>query len=111
MRHPGSNLLENIHYDSPPLRELVNVRLTKRRPLLRGADTGVHGGFTDEGVPRVRYHHMHLSREVGAWPACYSTDYPFGSMKHARAFLDNLPLSQEERASLSHRNAEQMLGL
>jgi predicted TIM-barrel fold metal-dependent hydrolase len=32
-------------------------------------------------------------------------------MKGARVFLDNLPLTQEDRASISHRNAEQLLGL
>jgi uncharacterized protein len=32
-------------------------------------------------------------------------------MKNARAFLDNLPLTADDRASISHRNAEQILGL
>ncbi len=32
-------------------------------------------------------------------------------MNHARAFLDNLPLTQQEPASISHRNAEQIQGL
>jgi predicted TIM-barrel fold metal-dependent hydrolase len=41
----------------------------------------------------------------------FSADYPFGSMRAARAFLDGLPLSDEDRASISHRNAEKLLGL
>jgi uncharacterized protein len=41
----------------------------------------------------------------------FSTDYPFGSMRAARAFLDNLPLSHNDRASISHLNAENLLSL
>ena len=41
----------------------------------------------------------------------FSADYPFGSMKTARAFLDKLPLTDDERARISHRNAEKLLGL
>ncbi len=52
-----------------------------------------------------------LVAQVGIGRVAFSTDYPFGSMTHARTFLDNLPLTQEERASVSHRNAEQILGL
>jgi predicted TIM-barrel fold metal-dependent hydrolase len=40
-----------------------------------------------------------------------SADYPFGSMRAARAFLDNLPLPHDDRASISHHNAERLLGL
>jgi uncharacterized protein len=52
-----------------------------------------------------------LVAQVGVGRVAFSTDYPFGSMKAARAFLDNLPLSQDDRDSISHRNAENLLGL
>jgi predicted TIM-barrel fold metal-dependent hydrolase len=32
-------------------------------------------------------------------------------MRASRAFLDSLPLTYDERASISRRNAEQLLGL
>jgi predicted TIM-barrel fold metal-dependent hydrolase len=32
-------------------------------------------------------------------------------MVAARAFLDSLPLTDDERAGISHRNAEKLLGL
>jgi len=41
----------------------------------------------------------------------FSADYPFGSMRAARSFLDNLPLPHDDRASSSHRNAERLPGL
>jgi hypothetical protein len=52
-----------------------------------------------------------LVAQVGVGRVAFSTDYPFGSMKAARAFLDNLPLTRDDRDSISHRNAENLLGL
>jgi predicted TIM-barrel fold metal-dependent hydrolase len=61
--------------------------------------------FNDEAT------YANLVAQVGVARVAFSTDYPFGSMMNARAFLDNLPLSRQDRASISHRNAEQILGL
>lgn len=52
-----------------------------------------------------------LVAQVGVDRVCFSADYPFGSMTAARAFFDSLPLSQDDRASISHRNAENLLGI
>lgn len=54
--------------------------------------------------------YANLVAQVGVGRVCFSADYPFGSMRAARAFLDNLPLSHDDRASISHRNAENLLG-
>jgi uncharacterized protein len=55
--------------------------------------------------------YANLVAQVGVSRVAFSTDHPFGSMKAARAFLDNLPLTRDDRANISHRNAEQLLGL
>jgi uncharacterized protein len=55
--------------------------------------------------------YANLVAQVGVGRVCFSADYPFGCMKAARAFLDELPLSDDDRASISHRNAERLLGL
>ena len=55
--------------------------------------------------------YANLVAQVGADRVAFSTDHPFGSMLAARVFLDNLPLSQQDRARISHRNAEELLGL
>src|ERR1700728_2775039 len=55
--------------------------------------------------------YSNLVAQVGVGRVCFSADYPFGSMTAARTFFDNLPLSQDDRASISHRNAENLLGL
>jgi hypothetical protein len=61
--------------------------------------------FNDEAT------YANLVAQVGIGRVTFSTDYPFASMKAARAFLDNLPLSDGDRASISHRNAEALLRL
>jgi uncharacterized protein len=55
--------------------------------------------------------YANLVAQVGVGRLAFSADYPFGSMRAARAFLDKLPLSDEDRAGISHRNAEKLLGL
>lgn len=41
----------------------------------------------------------------------YSVDYPFGSLEGGRTFLETLPLDSDTLAKLTHRNADQLLGL
>lgn len=55
--------------------------------------------------------YANLVAQVGAERVAFSADYPFGSMTAARAFFDDLPLSHDDRARISHRNAERLLGL
>jgi uncharacterized protein len=61
--------------------------------------------FNDEAT------YANLVAQVGLERVCFSADYPFGSMRAARDFLDGLPLGDDERALISHRNAERLLGL
>jgi hypothetical protein len=41
----------------------------------------------------------------------FSADHPYQSMKAARAFLDQLPVSAEDRARIAHGNAEKLFKL
>lgn len=61
--------------------------------------------FNDEAT------YANLVAQVGLGRVCFSADYPFGSMRAARAFLDGLPLRDDDRALVSHVNAERLLHL
>jgi predicted TIM-barrel fold metal-dependent hydrolase len=61
--------------------------------------------FNDEAT------YANLIAQVGVGRVCFSADYPFGSMSAARAFFDGLALGDDDRALISHRNAERLLGL
>jgi hypothetical protein len=41
----------------------------------------------------------------------FSTDYPYGSMTQAHAFLDQLPVSPADKERIAHGNAERLLRL
>lgn len=79
-----------------------------KRPVssyLRENFTYTFANFNDEAT------YANLVAQVGVDRVAFSADYPFGSMRAARAFLNNLPLSCDDRARISHRNAERVLGI
>jgi hypothetical protein len=41
----------------------------------------------------------------------FSADYPYASMAEARAFLDKLPVSPDDREQIAHGNAERLFKL
>lgn len=47
----------------------------------------------------------------GADRIMFSVDYPFGDPKKGVAFLENLPLSSEDRAKIAHQNADRLFKL
>jgi len=54
---------------------------------------------------------LDLLLQVGVDRIMFSADHPYGSMAHARAFLDHLPVSTADRERIAHGNAERLLGL
>lgn len=53
---------------------------------------------------------LNLFLQVGAERIMFSADHPYASMAEARAFLDQLPVSDADRARIAHRNAERLWG-
>ena len=54
---------------------------------------------------------LDLLLQVGVDRIMFSADYPYGSMARARAFLDQLPVSANDKEKIAHTNAERLLGL
>jgi predicted TIM-barrel fold metal-dependent hydrolase len=54
---------------------------------------------------------LDLFLQLGADRIFFSPGYPYGSMAHARAFLDQLPVSPNDRERIASGNAERLLGL
>jgi predicted TIM-barrel fold metal-dependent hydrolase len=52
-----------------------------------------------------------LLSQVGVDRIMFSADYPYAQMSEARAFLDKLPISQEDREKIAHGNAERLFKL
>ncbi len=56
-------------------------------------------------------HFEFIYRVLGADRILYSVDYPYLTMAGAREFLEQVPVSPEEREKMAHANAESLLKL
>jgi predicted TIM-barrel fold metal-dependent hydrolase len=52
-----------------------------------------------------------MANTIGIDRVLFTTDHPYGSMKAARPFFDQMPISANDREKIAHRNAERLLGL
>ncbi len=48
---------------------------------------------------------------IGIDRIVFTTDYPFGSMKAGRQFLEQMPINPADKEKIAHRNAERLLKL
>jgi predicted TIM-barrel fold metal-dependent hydrolase len=113
-RHPSLQLVighvgEGIPFMLPRFDATLKPELTGlKRPVSAYLRENLHYTFANFNDAAT---FANLIAQVGVDRVTFSSDYPFGSMCAARAFLDHLPLTQADRERISHRNAEQLLGL
>ncbi len=102
------HLGEGIPFMLPRLNRNLPKDVTKLdRPLAAYLRENVHytfGGFNFTAT------FLNLLLEVGVDRIMFSVDYPYGSMAEARAFLQQLPVSDADRERIAHGNAEKLLG-
>jgi len=103
------HLGEGIPFMLPRLNRNLPTELTKlERPVAAYLRENVHytfGGFNFTAT------FLNLLLEVGVDRIMFSVDHPYGSMAEARAFLQQLPVSDADRERIAHGNAEKLLGL
>jgi hypothetical protein len=56
-------------------------------------------------------HFEFIHKVVGADRIIYAVDYPYLTNTGAREFLENLPVSQDDKEKIAHRNAEMLFNL
>jgi predicted TIM-barrel fold metal-dependent hydrolase len=54
---------------------------------------------------------LDLFLQVGVERIMFSADHPYGSMAQARSFLDQLPISPDNKNQIAHGNAERLVHL
>jgi uncharacterized protein len=113
-RHPGLQVIighmgEGTSFMLPRFDATLKPELTGLKypvsTYLRQNLNYTFANFNDEAM------YANLVAQVGVGRVAFSTDYPFWSMRAACDFLDKLPLSDDDRAAISHRNAERLLGV
>ena len=87
----------------------MGIELTKlKRPVSAYLRDNLHYTFAGFNFPPT---FLDLLLEIGVSRIMFSADYPYGSMKNARAFLEQIPVSVADRAQIAHRNAEKLFRL
>jgi uncharacterized protein len=113
-RHPNlqvviGHLGEGIPFMLPRLNKNLPPEMTKlQRPLGAYLRENVYYTFGGFNFPAT---FLDLLLEVGAGRIMFSVDYPYGSMAEAKSFLQQLPVSEADRALIAHGNAEKLYGL
>ncbi len=103
------HLGEGIPFMLPRLQKNFPMELTKlARPLGAYLRENVHYTFGGFNFPAT---FLDLLLEVGVGRIMFSVDHPYGSMAEARAFLQQLPVSEADRERIAHGNAEMLFGL
>lgn len=103
------HLGEGIPFMLPRMNRNMTPALTKlERPIGEYLRQNLHytfGGFNFPGT------FMNLLLEIDPSRIMFSADYPFGSMAAARAFLEQIPVSPENKERIAHGNAEALFKL
>jgi uncharacterized protein len=103
------HLGEGLPFMLPRLDRNFPPPLTKlQRRLGDYLRQNVHYTFAGFNFPAT---FLDLLLEVGVERIMFSVDYPYGSMAKAREFLENLPVSADDRERIAHGNAEKLFGL
>lgn len=100
--------------------EMVPFYLSRLDQVMPTALTGLSGTISDiyrthvwvtpSGIFDVP-HFQFVRDTLGIDRVIWSVDYPFLTMEGTRAFLDGLPVSEEEKEKITHRNAEALFRL
>jgi predicted TIM-barrel fold metal-dependent hydrolase len=103
------HLGEGLPFMLPRLNKNMPPEVTKLdRSIGDYVRENVHYTFGGFNFPAT---FQNLLLEVGARRIIFSVDYPYGSMAEARAFLEQLPVSDMDKERIAHGNAEQLFGL
>jgi len=112
-RYPGLQLVvghmgETLPFMLQRLDAMPMAMTGLRRPISAYLRENVHYTFSGFNFMAT---FLDLLLEVGVDRIMFSADYPYASMARARAFLDELPLSNSDRERIAHGNAERLMGL
>ena len=55
--------------------------------------------------------YLGMANTIGIDRVLFTTDYPYGDMKAARQFFDQMPINANDKEKIAHLNAERLLGL
>ncbi|HTZ02319.1 MAG TPA: amidohydrolase family protein [Xanthobacteraceae bacterium] len=102
------HLGEALPFMLPRLDSMTTAVTGLKKPVSDYLRGNVHYTIAGFNFPAA---FLNLLLEVGVDRIMFSADYPYASMKEARAFLEQLPVSAADRERIAHGNAEKLFGL
>ena len=55
--------------------------------------------------------YLSMANTIGIDRVLFTTDYPYGPLKAARQYFDQMPINVNDKEKIAHLNAERLLGL
>jgi predicted TIM-barrel fold metal-dependent hydrolase len=79
--------------------------------ILAGEYLNQEAGAIDKSWSLSYQAYLGMVNTVGIDRVVFTTDYPYGNMKAARQFFDQMPINVDDKEKIAHLNAERLLGL
>ena len=79
--------------------------------ILAGEYLNQESGAMDRSWSLSYQAYLGMVNTVGIDRVVFTADHPYGSMKAARQFFDQMPINLNEKEKIAHLNAERLLGL
>jgi len=79
--------------------------------ILAGEYVGQEAGATDKSWSLSYQAYLSMANTIGIDRVLFTTDYPYGEMKAARRYFDQMPINVNDKEKIAHLNAERLLGL
>jgi uncharacterized protein len=78
--------------------------------ILAGEYINQEPGAIDKSWSLSYQAYLGMANTIGLDHVLFTTDYPYGSMKAARQFFDQMPINVNDKEKIAHLNAERLLG-
>jgi uncharacterized protein len=79
--------------------------------LLAGEFAGQEPGAMDKSWSLSYQAYLSMANTIGIDRVLFTTDYPYGTLKAARQYFDQVPINVNDKEKIAHLNAERLLGL
>ena len=79
--------------------------------ILAGEYLNQESGAMDKSWSLSYQAYLGMVNTVGIDRVVFTADHPYGSMKAARQFFDQMPINVNEKKKIAHINAERLLGI
>jgi Amidohydrolase len=79
--------------------------------ILADEYVGQEPGAMDKSWSLSYQAYLGMVNTVGIDRVLFTTDYPYGVMKAARQFFDQMPINANDKEKIAYLNAERLLGL